>query len=61
MISGDDELEHLQFGTLDVAQSKPQFESIRPLPDEARSLAYDGSVWWTCLRDSNEIASFTIT
>ena len=61
MISGDDELEHLQFGTLDVAQSKPQFESIRPLPDEARSLAYDGSVWWTCLRESNEIASFTIS
>jgi hypothetical protein len=59
MISGDDELEHLQFGTLDVAQSKPQFESIRPLPDEARSLAYDGSVWWTCLRDDNAIASFT--
>lgn len=59
MISGDAELEHLQFGTLDVARADPQFESIRPLPDEARSLAYDGSVWWTCLRDANEIASFT--
>jgi hypothetical protein len=58
MISGDDELEHLQFGTLDISQSDPQFESIRPLPDEARSLAFDGSVWWTCLRDANEIASF---
>ncbi len=59
MISGDDELEHLQFGTLDIAQSEPKFESIRPLPDEARSLAFDGSRWWTCLRDANEIASFT--
>ena len=60
MISGDDELEHLHFGTLDIDRSNPRFESIRPLPDEARSLAYDGSVWWTCLRDANEIASFTV-
>jgi hypothetical protein len=59
MISGDDELEHLRFGTLDITRSEPQFESIRSLPDEARSLAYDGSAWWTCLRDANEIASFT--
>lgn len=59
MISGDTELEHLQFGTLDIAQSQPQFEAIRALPDEARSLAYDGSRWWTSLRDANEIASFT--
>jgi hypothetical protein len=58
MISGDAELEHLQFGTLDISQSEPQFGNIRPLPDEARSLAYDGSQWWTCLRDANEILSF---
>jgi len=60
MISGDDELEHLQFGTLDIASGDaPQFEAIRPLPDEARSLAFDGARWWTCLRDTNEIASFS--
>ncbi len=58
MISGDDELEHLQFGRLDITQGTPQFESIRPVSDESRSLAYDGSTWWTCLRDTNEIASF---
>ena len=59
MISTDDEFENLQFGTLDVTQNEPQFEPIRPLPDEARSLAFDGARWWTCLRDANEIASFT--
>jgi hypothetical protein len=59
MISGDDELEHLSFGTLDISQSAPAFQAIRSLPDEARSLAYDGSSWWTSLRDENEIASFT--
>jgi hypothetical protein len=59
MISGDAELENLSFGRLDVSNAEPQFEAIRRLPDEARSLAYDGSSWWTCLRDTNEIASFT--
>lgn len=59
MISGDEELEHLQLGTLDASQPNPQFEPIRPLPDEARSLVFDGSQWWTCLRDANEIGSFT--
>jgi hypothetical protein len=58
MISGDAELEHLNFGTLDISKSEPQFEGMRPLPDEARSLAYDGASWWTSLRDANEIASF---
>jgi hypothetical protein len=59
MISGDEELERLKFGTLDLGPSEPRFESIRSLPDEARSLVYDGSRWWTSLRDGNEIASFT--
>lgn len=59
MISGDAELEHLKFGTLDISQAEPAFAEIAPLPDEARSLAFDGSRWWTCLRDADELASFT--
>jgi hypothetical protein len=59
IISADEEFENLKFGTLDVAQSPPRFESIRPLPDAARSIAYDGTRWWTCLRDEDEIASFS--
>jgi hypothetical protein len=60
MISGDDELEHLKFGVLDISQTLPAFNEIASLPDEARSLAYDGSRWWTSLRDLTEIASFTV-
>jgi hypothetical protein len=59
MISADDEFEDLHFGTLDITKDAPQFESIRALPEEARSLANDGTRWWTCLRDLNEIASFS--
>ena len=59
MTSADEEFENLAFGTFDVANGNAPFESIRPLPEEARSLAYDGTRWWTCLRDANEIASFT--
>ncbi len=59
MISADDEFENLQFGRLDLAQSAPQFEAIGALPDEARGLAHDGTHWFTCLRDLNEIAHWT--
>ena len=59
MISADGEFENLSFGTLDVTQDRPNFESIRRLPDEARYLLHDGSTWWTSLRDANEIATFT--
>lgn len=59
MISGDSELEQLKFGTLDISRAEPVFSEIAALPDEARSLAHDGSRWWSCLRDLNELASFT--
>jgi hypothetical protein len=59
MISADAEFENLSFGTLDVTQDRPQFESTRPLPDKARYLLHDGSTWWTSLRDADELATFT--
>ena len=59
MISTDDEFENLDFGTIDITQDRPQFESIRSLPEEARYLLHDGSKWWTSLREANEIATFT--
>ncbi|MGA9419407.1 MAG: hypothetical protein WBV40_09675 [Candidatus Cybelea sp.] len=58
IISADEEFEHLEFGTLDITKEAPPLQSIRPLPEEARSLAFDGARWWTCLRELNEIASF---
>jgi hypothetical protein len=60
MISADDEFENLSLGTIDVTHDRPQFERIRPMPDEARCLLHDGSTWWTSLRDANVIATFTI-
>ncbi len=59
MISGDEELEHLRFGTLDVTQAAPQFEGIASIDDNARCLAHDGTRWFTSLRESNEIATFS--
>ena len=60
MISADDDFDNLNFGTLDVAQDRPQFKVIQPLTNEARYLLHDGSTWWTSLRDANELATFTI-
>lgn len=59
MISGDDELEHLKLAKLDVAVSHPALGLVAAIPFDARSLAYDGSVWWTNERERGEIVSFT--
>ena len=58
LTAADEEFENLRFGRFDITQNEPAFEEIGPLPEEARSLAFDGSRWWTSLRDANEIASF---
>ncbi len=58
-ISADDELEHLQFGTIDVSQAAPAFVPIAAMPDASRSLAFDGTNWWTSYRDENAIVTFS--
>lgn len=60
MIEDENEHEYLQLGRLDVTTSEPAFELVMPLPDEARSIVHDGTQWWTCLRDIDEIAQFSV-
>ena len=59
MIAGDEELENLQFGTIDVTQDAPTFAPLASMNDAARTLLYDGTSWWTAYRDENEIVEFS--
>ena len=59
MISADDEFDVLQFGTMDIASETPTFTALAPMSPEARSLAYDGTSWWTNYRELSETVSFT--
>jgi len=61
MISADDEFENLQLATLDITLDRPQPVFVAAMPEEARSLAFDGTAWWTNLRERNEMVSFTTT
>ena len=59
-IEADEEFDHLQFASLDISGEQAKIEAIAPMDEHARSLAFDGSAWWTCYREKNEIVSFTV-
>lgn len=58
VIAGDEELENLRFATLDI-ESPARVKEVARLSFDARSLAFDGSKWWTSHRDESEIVAFT--
>jgi hypothetical protein len=60
VISADEEFENLQLATFDVTSNDAKPAPIAGIAfDGARSIAYDGSVWWTSDREVSEIVSFT--
>jgi hypothetical protein len=60
MIAADDDFDVLHYATLDLEANPPALELIAEVNAEARGLAYDGEVWWTCLRELNEIVAFRL-
>jgi hypothetical protein len=58
VISADDEFDELHFATLDLAHETPALTLLAKLPAEARGLAFDGTAWWTNLRELNQTVSF---
>jgi hypothetical protein len=60
VISADEEFENLALATFDVTSNDPKLAPIAGIAfDGARSIAYDGSGWWTSDREVSEIVSFT--
>jgi hypothetical protein len=59
-ISADEEFENLSLATLDLSASSPPLAPFAAIPFGARSLAYDGTAWWTSDREANEIVAFTV-
>lgn len=57
MISADDEFEKLELATLNV---DGKMTAVAPIDFGARSLAYDGAVWYTSDREAGYIVSFTL-
>ena len=60
IIAADEEFENLRLATLDERQSAPQAVEVAIIPFDARSLAYDGSAWWTNHREASQIVSFSV-
>ena len=57
MISADEEFEKLELATLDF---DGKMTALAPIEFGARSLAYDGTAWFTSDREAGYIVSFTL-
>lgn len=60
IIAADDEFENLELATINLQLANPEPARLAAIPFDARSLAYDGRVWWTCHREASEIVAFTV-
>ena len=59
-LAADAEFDNLTFGTLELNAGGTAFEAIAPVDAGFRSLAFDGSVWYTSNREAGEIVTFTV-
>jgi hypothetical protein len=60
IITADEEFEDLRLAAFDLTTSTPNLVEIGSMPSDSRSLAFDGTTWWTNYRDLNETASFAL-
>lgn len=60
-IAADEEFDNLEFACVDLSQAQAGVETIAPVPPEWRGLAFDGTSWWTSVREEGEIAEFGLT
>lgn len=60
-IAADADFDNLTFGTIALKAGTTSFEAIAPFDAGFRSLAFDGSVWYTSNREDREIVAFTLS
>ena len=45
---------------LDIDDEASEIVKLAPMHVEARGLAFDGTTWWTALRELTEIVNFAV-
>ena len=60
LVTTDEEFENVQLTKVDARGETPRITTIASIPFDARGLAFDGSRFWTCHRDDNQIVAFTV-
>jgi hypothetical protein len=58
MIAADEDFDNLEFGSFDLAHEDARVSPLAAISPEARALTFDGTSWWTSLREENEIFGF---
>jgi len=59
-IAADDDFDHLTLGTFALDRDAPEFTALAAIDAGFRSLAFDGSAWYTANREAGEIVTFTV-
>ncbi len=59
-IAADEDFDNLTFGMLELKTRDSTFEAIATIDPGFRSLAFDGSVWYTSDREDGEIVTFAM-
>lgn len=59
-LAADADFDNLTFGTLALKTGGSAFDAIAPIDPGCRSLAFDGSVWYTSNREAGEVVTFTV-
>lgn len=60
LVTSDAEFENLELTIVDARGETPVVEAAASIPFDARGLTYDGTKFWTCHRDENQIVAFSI-
>lgn len=60
VITADEDFDNLTLATLDLDAAEPSIADVAEISPAARSLAYDGTAWWTNYREENELVSFAL-
>jgi hypothetical protein len=58
LITGDKNFKNPQLTKVDARGEAPRLTALALIPFAARGLTFDGSCFWTCDRDKNEIVAF---
>ena len=60
MIAADADFDNLEFARFDLTKDQADVERLATISAEARGLTFGDGAWWTCYREQNEIAAFTV-
>lgn len=58
ILTADEDFDNVEFGRMDLTHNDARVTPLAAISAEARALTFDGTSWWTSLREENEVFGF---